>query len=534
VRDDGTEETGLRASTLALFAVLAAACSASETDAPSVVLDGLFDEWTEASTLIDDPPDTRDAVIDLLSVQALDDGQWLYLALDVGNEVSLQALPGTLHLLLDADADRGTGVPLYGMDGVDLVVDLAASVVPQLSPDQRLGFGLRAIDERGELAPIERHGLGLIAAPTWSAPRFELRLARRGADGSAALGAGLRIKAVYEEEGSILDDTEVGSYRFATRAAEDAGMPQPEVVALRLQRPAGSTRVAAWNVSRNSFTDRATGFVRVLAALAPDVVLLDELPPELVEEELEALFASGPLGELGPWSFALGQPSLGQKAAVAARGATVTPAPGLLDVPYPEGSLEALAERVDAPWLEYLLGQEERRASTAGGWVELGGTPVLFVAVDLQAAGWAGSPRDRMRVLETAAIRDRVAQVLVEKPGPVVIGGDLNLVGSRTPLFQLLRQLDVDGSDLVPVDAVRLGERTLATWRNERDPFAPGRLDFLLVPDAVVTIANSFVFATEDLDDTTLSTLGLERELMAGLSDHLVVVADLLINGTTP
>ena len=115
-----------------------------------------------------------------------------------------------------------------------------------------------------------------------------------------------------------------------------------------------------------------------------------------------------------------------------------------------------------------------------------------------------------------------------------MIGGDLNIVGSRTPLFTLVRRLDVDGSDLAPVDAERLGERTLTTWRNPNDVFTPGRLDYLLVSDAVVSTSNAFVFATEDLDEGTLAELGLEPGLSLALSDHLPVVADLYVGGGLP
>jgi endonuclease/exonuclease/phosphatase family metal-dependent hydrolase len=508
-----------------------AACSDPQADGTTVLLDGLFEEWREAATLIDDAADAPAAEIDILSIQALDDGRWLYLALDVGNEVSLQALPGTLHLLVDADGDRSTGLTQHRMDGVDLVVDLAQTVVSAISEDRRLGFGVRLADYTGRFEVGPRHGLGLIAQPTWSAPRFEIRLARRGIGGLPPLGDQVRLKAVYVEGDSVLDETDVGSYLFVSRAAEaavDAG--DPGVIQNRMRPRAGAVRVAAWNVSRNVFR-RPQEFAGVLAAVAPDVVLLDELPPDATEELLSSTFQSGPLGALGSWSFVLGDPGVGQRSAVAARDLPVAPAEALLDIPYPAGSLEALRADVDSPWLDAMIDMtaaQDRGLSTAGAWVEVEGTRVLFVAMDLQAAGWTGSPRDRVRVIEAGAIRERVASELAGRPAPVVMGGDLNLVGSRTPLFRLIRGLDVDGTDLLPVDAERLGERTLATWRSPRDAFAPGRLDFLLVPDAAVTVANSFVFATEDLDEASLTRLGLERELMLELSDHLVVVADLL------
>lgn len=510
-------------------AVLAGACSTPEARTVDVLLDGLFDEWREAASVIDDPPDAPAATVDILSVQALDDASWLYLALDVGNEVSLQALPGTLHLLLDTDGDRSTGRSQHDMDGVDLIVDLAQAPVRGLSETQRLGFGLRAVDDDGGFRTVPRHGLGVTSAPTWAAPRFELRLARQGADDVPSLGRRFRLKAVYTEAGTVLDDTEVGTYTFSSVAGGHRPTTDAEAVERRLARRPGTVRVAVWNVSRRSFSTRPEDFSRVLASVEPDVMLLDELSVDFTEERLAGFLSSGPVGALGPWKLVLGTSGVGQRSAIAARVPAISPAPELRDVPYPAGALEALRADSDAPWLDRAIDDPEGGISTTAAWLEIAGTSVLFVATDLQAAGWSGSTRDRLRILEAATIHDRVAAALSERPAPVVIGGDLNLVGSRAPLFQLTRGLDVDGSDLAPVDAERLGERTLSTWRNPGDVFAPGRLDFLLVPDGAVSVANSFVFATEDLHETTLTRLGLEADLMLELSDHLVLVADLVV-----
>jgi hypothetical protein len=297
---------------------------------------------------------------------------------------------------------------------------------------------------------------------------------------------------------------------------------------VRLARAAGAYRVTTWNVASGSFDRHGEDFARILGALEPDVVLLDELPGDISVEALEAFFQSPPLAALGNWHVVLGATGGVQRAAVAARGYELVPAEALTSLRYPEGSLERLAGGENAADAEDFLSTEsDRGISAAGAWVTLDERRVLFVAADLQSGGWPGSLRDRLRTLQATIIRAGAAEELLRSPGPLVVGGDLNLVASRTPLFALARRLDADGSDLVPVDAVRLGERTLATWRNPRDLFAPGRLDFLLVPDAAMTVANSFVFTTEDLDDATLLRLGLDRESGSRISDHLAVVADL-------
>ncbi|MGD8288956.1 MAG: endonuclease/exonuclease/phosphatase family protein [Gemmatimonadota bacterium] len=510
--------------TALLPVVLVAACSAAESPGGGVLLDGLFDEWSEAATLIDDPPDAPGAAVDILSVQAVDDPEWLYLALDVGNEVALQALPGTLRLLVDADANRSTGASLYDMNGVDLVVDLSQTETP-LTEGRGAGFAIQAVASDGSTHQVERYALGLMASPTWAAPRFELRISRAGVGDVPPFDRTLRLGAVYLEGGAVLDRTEVGSFVFDTRRSEPTG---PSDIAVRLARAAGAYRVTTWNVASGSFDRHGEDFARILGALEPDVVLLDELPGDISVEALEAFFQSPPLAALGNWHVVLGATGGVQRAAVAARGYELVPAEALTSLRYPEGSLERLAGGENAADAEDFLSTEsDRGISAAGAWVTLDERRVLFVAADLQSGGWPGSLRDRLRTLQATIIRAGAAEELLRSPGPLVVGGDLNLVASRTPLFALARRLDADGSDLVPVDAVRLGERTLATWRNPRDLFAPGRLDFLLVPDAAMTVANSFVFTTEDLDDATLQRLGLDRESGSRISDHLAVVADL-------
>jgi hypothetical protein len=499
------------------------ACADEPSTPEGVLLDGLFGEWSEAETLVDDPPDVPEGPVDVLSVQALDDPAWLYLALDVGNEVTLQALPGTLHLLFDVDAASSTGGTVFGMDGVDLVVDLS-DMEGVVTREHGAGFALRAVDSGRASRPLPRGTLDLMAAPTWSAPRFELRLARSDRNGMATFGRRFRMSAVYAEGGEPLDETEVGSYTFRSTEGE---LP-PADVGARLDRRPGTVRVVQWNVAVDMFTRHAEDFARILAVLDPDVVLLDELPRDVTDDRLRDFFALEPLDRLGAWGFSLGLTGGVQRAAVAARDRSIEVPGPLTSVPYSDGALAGLAQSVaDEVMLGLLEREVERGISAAAAWVEVDGAWVLFVSADLQSGGWSGSPRDRLRTIQADVLRARIGETLLARPTPVVVGGDLNLVGSRAPLFALVRGLDIDGSDLAPIDAERLGERTYATWRNPSDRFTPGRLDFLLVSDVALEVVNSFVFATEDLDDATLEALGLERDVMGRISDHLVIVADL-------
>jgi hypothetical protein len=497
-----------------------------------VMLDGSVEEWPSALPLIDDPLDAEGAGIDVRTIHALDDPAWLYLAFDVEREVNAQRMPGTIHFLIDADADVATGRTMFGMSGVDLVVDVSRVEDPVDDP-RGLGVAVRAVADGGPGPTSGPYPLDVVIAPTWSASTFEMRMSRLGAmdEGLPAMAGRIRLKAVYVEAGTVRDESAEAEYRMSTpRAAE----VRREAPAETLERPAATTRVAQLNVSSTSFTRRSDGFARLLAAVDPDVLLLDELPGDVVEQDLADFFASPPLAAREPWSFVLGRSGGRQRAAVAARGLEVRPAGRLEDVRHRPGALDGLRGVWPESFHELLDYEASAGVPAAGAWVALPGGEVLFTALDLTSRGYVDSPEDQLRALQATAIRNAVAAEIRaaaegrEAPA-VIVGGDLNLVGSRTPMRLLSTRLYADETRLEPVEAVRLGERTLSTWRDADQPFLPGRLDFLLVPPTRLDVANAFVFATEDLSDDLLAVLGLERDLSERLSDHLVVVADVRV-----
>ena len=111
-----------------------------------------------------------------------------------------------------------------------------------------------------------------------------------------------------------------------------------------------------------------------------------------------------------------------------------------------------------------------------------------------------------------------------------VIGGDLNLVGSRTPIDRLRSGLDADGTHLEVINAGMLGDGTTITWSSDSSPFLPSRLDYMLVGEAGARVVRSFVFDTGVLSEASLARIGLDRTDSA-VSDHRPVVVDLVPRG---
>ncbi len=127
---------------------------------------------------------------------------------------------------------------------------------------------------------------------------------------------------------------------------------------------------------------------------------------------------------------------------------------------------------------------------------------------------------------------------------PLIIAGDLNIVGGFGPVETLLTgdiadesaygpdaPADWDDSTLTDLHPLHNGDGPADyTWRNDGDEWDPGRLDFMIYSDSVLTVTNAFVLNTATMSDEALAEAQLERHdvLLAppGRFDHLPIVAD--------
>lgn len=532
--------------------------------------DGVFDDWEgvqpAANDRAGDAP--RGSPVDLGSVSLRDDPRFLHILIDLGRTVTAQGMAGSVEVVLDTDGDAATGGSYGGVEGADLAIVLSRDAGAD-GNRHGAGVGIRRIRPEGAGEVEGSAGVGLLVAPTHSSDRFEVRVrrglvdeARREVGGGADAGASLvnrtgpplalamdsvvagRLRFV--RGGEILDETPLFSHTLAT---EPGGEP-PLLEAADVARARGAHRVVVWNVSDRSFRENRRAFQRVLAGLGADVVLLDEVYADVTMAELgrfgEGVVDGGGGGAArtpAEWTWWLSSGGGRQRTVVGARGLDLRGEASLSRVYHAPGALEGwLGEVGDEPGApgmalpsELAMAEEEGGLSATGAWVAIEGRDVLFVPVDLLSAGYDGSPRDRLRELQARTLNRAVAAALAERPAAgLVIGGDLNLVGSARPLDELRRGLGSDGGDLDAsardlsvVRPERLRDRSLATWRStwRDDPFSPGRLDFVLYRSAVLEVARAFVFEAADLSADALRELGL-RESDTDHSDHLPLVVD--------
>ena len=502
--------------------------AAANTD---IQLDGRFDDWAGVPVW----SQAAQSAEPLQAVWATDDSQWWYVSFSVRDSVSYSAMPGTLHLLIDADDNAATGGTVFdsarGLTGVDLSLDLSRADKAQAN-GVGAGAALRTVEATG--VDADRLGvyrsayeLGVVALPTWSATRFELRIARGGAlDGFARLGRAVRARLVFASTSGTVTALPAARYLFNTSPDSRANT---NLVSAIPSKASGSVRVAQWNVSEGSFKSPAN-HAKLLAAVTPDVILLDEAYAETSDSTLADFFARPELAALGTWRFVYSRSGGRQHTIVATRDRDIQQAASMVRVEYPAGVLDSV--RATAPSASHHLFDIEAQAqlSTTGAWIAIDGVETLFVPLDLQSGGFFGNAQDKLRIVQSRAIRAHVQRELASRAtrGALVIAGDFNAIGSYESIHTLQQGLDVDGSDLTLSDSWRLGERTLVTWTDPKvAQFLPGRLDLTLYADAVFERTGGFTFTSLDLTPAFAATLGLTRETSASTSDHLIVVTDL-------
>lgn len=491
-----------------------------------MVLDGVFGEWEGVPAVVTDPADAPAPYADVRAVQVRHDAAGMYLAVAFEREVSLQGLPGTLVLMLDWTGPA-EGWDAQGMRGVDATLEFSPAF-PN-GGGWRGGIGMRMMDSAGGSAELVTANVaGVITAPTHVSDRFEMRIARGGGI-PAELPMTARLVAL-DRDGRVVDETE--TFAILPDALRARPAPPGSGPADPLARAPGTNlRVVSWNVGREDLFQQPEAFGIILRALAPDLLLFDEVAGGHSAAEVEALLNRVVPGDR-PWRAVYGVSGGSQRGLIATRGAAPrVPPPFDRILPYPDSLLASIPADAPAQVRTGAQRRMEEGVPTLGATVELGGRRMLVVTMDLESGGVPGGPQDRLRRMEAFAIR-AAAEDAMRGAGPVdgwLVVGDLNLVGVRDPL-RILAGTGMAGGEMAVAFPLRLDGASAATWENLPEPFTPGRLDYVLYTDASLDVAGGFVFRAADLSPRWRERYGL-REDASTVTDHLPVVTDLRWDG---
>ncbi len=515
---------------LALAALLGgsglAGCAQTSGSTRGFVLDGNTREWSGGIT-------TRA------------DAETVSFRFSPGTEATLQSNTETTRLLFDLDNDPATGEMLVGPPdvgtlGVDLEVllsplvdDLAPSAAASLrsrraqrgEADSPFASGVSVIRNNadGTVTRLGHADIGLFITPTYASDFFEARI-----DRTADALAGTGIEAAGSARAIVLMTGGVGE---VNRYSEPIVFVLPEAADEKPlsnkgipDQPEGTIRVLSMNVLRGKPQTEPAPFARLIAAVQPDVILFQEAD-DFEAQALEAWLSGfvGPLPSKHAW--AAGVQGL-------AGGVGAWDAVSLPDL----GVAIATPHVVSASYTDPIEIEDPGtgRTRTVRAITALVSTPegeILACSTHLKCCGSAGSNEDLIRYAEAGAINDAFENAMGDVVGSLgrdidaaIIGGDLNLVGTRGPLDILRTGLNTNGSDFEPASTGVIGDTAIYTWRDDRSYFGPGRLDWFLTGEA--TVAQAFALDTRLIDPDRLAMWGLYSDDSA-VSDHLPVVVDL-------
>lgn len=168
----------------------------------------------------------------------------------------------------------------------------------------------------------------------------------------------------------------------------------------------------------------------------------------------------------------------------------------------------------------------------AAAYIGLNENHLFIINVHLSAMGYIGSEEDRLRIREVDDIVATIDEIHrgqydednapCTKPAIVIIG-DFNLVGSRTPLDSIIDKKVYGLKDwLIP----NLIGESVVTWRGgSRASFSPGKLDYVIYSAKTLIPKNGFILNSELLNRTELKRLNLDVA-DSKLSDHLLITVD--------
>lgn len=427
---------------------------------------------------------------------------WIRFAPQTRPPQAIQAAPYVTRVRIDTDMNPNTGMAMaYPRTGDEAIgvqpqgVDLLIEFSPlNAQGGVGIGSGVRAFDAGGAEHRLGHSEIGMSCLPTHSSEQYELRLDRLAPEGGLLPRSG-SIEVVVDQVDA--SGKTLWGERFVVTLPE-----RGEHAALKdLSIPTkaeGSVRVMSANVLFSSPLKEPAAFKRILDSARPDVILYQEW------FKTERVKVEGWLKRYAGEDWSLHFPDEQAGVAIASSGQVL-----------------ARYDRVLPP------SGVGRPARACAALIDTAAGELLAISVHLKCCGAAGSEEDLTRIDQAKAINAFVDWVHGQHPDAmVVIAGDFNLVGSRTPLEVMSRGLGIGGSDLQTVDAPVLGDSTLVTWVDEKSRFSPGRLDWMLYDSSRSVLGPAFMLNTRVFSDASLSAMGLERG-DSQASDHLPMIVDL-------
>ena len=434
-------------------------------------LDGLFLEWSSANLIATDPAGDATGAFDIQNVYATNRGTRLFLRFDISSTLNMQSGLST--------------------DGT-LIAQIAMPNNRFLSIDMR---NRKIWHDNDPALTVTNESVGYAVAPSYASNEFELGIDLQMF--GVVLGSPITIN--FSSSDSL---TSAATYT----------MSRSEIIATRrsADRSPGTTfRIASLNTYGTGLLNstQRPQIQSLVDAMNADIYCFQEEYYSNPADIAQALAEANPTDDGATWNV-----SQYYDMAIASRSPLISLSSGsgrhgvIVDLPG-EGPEDA----------------------------------VVIFSIHPKCCGYIGSSSDLTRISQMNGLITTVTDLRAGTLGsqyepyrqaPVIIIGDWNLVGSRTPLDLVTDPAGLNMVDALPANLI--GEDVM-TWRtNTGETFCPGRLDLMAYQASNgLDLLGSFILDSALLNPTELLTLGLQST-DSSCSDHLMLVGDFRFSAGDP
>ncbi len=470
-----------------IFLILIISCYKVQAQATAITIDGVFDDWDASLTTFTDVQETILGV-DLLEIQVTNDAEFLFIKIKTNTEFDLtdDTVPQNLGLYIDTDNDTSTGYAIQSGYGSELGLLFNQYLAHyNVTPYSQISFS----------------DMSLRVAPTVTSNEFEIAIRRDAIpDGTNSLFTSNIIKILLKNSENSDELPNTGSVLFYTFD----NTPVAPITPIEINKEGSNLiRIVSYNTEFDGLIDpnRVQYFQNIITTLNPDIIGLLE-SWNTSTNQIKTLFDAWlPLGTQNGWYVVK------------------------------NGSAIIVSKWAFLDQWDYLDRQFPVLIDLPNSYT----TDLLFTAAHLKCCDNGDALRQSQADEYAAFILDAKTsggQIDLPQNTPFVYVGDLNLVGSSAPLTTLITSLDWDGSNLTDENTIQTDNRMGYTWRKDTTQYPPGKLDFTIFSDAVMSSEKSFVLQTEVMSTSRLQYYGFIEFETSLASDHFPIITDFQINST--
>ncbi|MCF6270382.1 MAG: endonuclease/exonuclease/phosphatase family protein [Melioribacteraceae bacterium] len=454
-----------------------------------IILDEEYSDWYQITGV----SDTSETVsgIDLKQLKVANFEEYIFLYIEMSEMINLQD-NNSITLFIDSDNNPATGFSINGI-GAELKYE----------------FGKRGgrYYYNNTSTSIGHENIELITMPTVTSNIFEIQININSIIAGRPLFADSTISVIVKNnvtDGDIIPNDN-GGYKYSFINSE----PQSSVSYSIKKLDENDLRVVSYNIERDQLFDAANkeAHRRIFQALKPDIIGFQEIYNHSAQQTADLIEEFLPSSEGEEWYNA----KKGSDVITVSR--------------FP--ITQSFAIDNNAAFLIDMQSKYQR--------------DLLFINAHTPCCA---NNESRQKEIDNFMSFVREAKedggvLTITEGTPIVVVGDMNLVGykqQQTTLItgDIVNQSiygeaflpDWDSTHFADTKPVVTNMPSTFTWYNEGSSFSPGRLDYIVFSNSVMSKTNGFNLFTNTLPEDSLRMYNLNSSDVTSVADHIPVVVD--------